>query len=340
MSDGTITGYVENRLPVTLENAAVYLYGQVLIIGNMEPGQRLEFDREPLKVWPLGMTWMLSDTLTGTPDRQEDSDEEYIKNVQKSNLSGYFTDRYYSSYNGEVRFGAFLPEGYEGNDDLFGKNWDGRTFYTQKIDCAMGTDGEVYRCGQIREPSVTSGIGANYGNSMILYGTDPVVVEYDPGTDIVIEKFSFLPVSDDFFQGNQYSYIRPFSGETSFYNEKTGSYDPVDIRKQDFSREELADYIAADGKITVRLTSGHGVCRFSVEDDGPGVPESALKQIFRPFFRVDASRQRASGGTGMGLSISESAVRAHHGRIWAQNRPGGGLMMVMELPLEQSQDDA
>lgn len=121
VSDGTITGYVENRLPVTLENAAVYLYGQVLIIGNMEPGQRLEFDREPLKVWPLGMTWMLSDTLTGTPDRQEDSDEEYIKNVQKSNLSGYFTDRYYSSYNGEVRFGAFLPEGYEGNDDLFGK---------------------------------------------------------------------------------------------------------------------------------------------------------------------------------------------------------------------------
>lgn len=109
VSDGMITGYVENRLPVTLENAAVYLYGQVLIIGNMEPGQRLEFDREPLKVWPLGMTWMLSDTLTGTPDRQEDSDEEYIKNVQKSNLSGYFTDRYYSSYNGEVRFGRIPP---------------------------------------------------------------------------------------------------------------------------------------------------------------------------------------------------------------------------------------
>ena len=76
VSDGMITGYVENRLPVTLENAAVYLYGQVLIIGNMEPGQRLEFDREPLKVWPLGMTWMLSDTLTGTPDRQDDSDEQ------------------------------------------------------------------------------------------------------------------------------------------------------------------------------------------------------------------------------------------------------------------------
>ncbi len=80
VSDGTITGYVENTLPVTLENAAVYLYGQVLILGDLEPGgQRLEFDREPLKVWPVGMTWMLSDALTGTPDRQEDSDGQYIE---------------------------------------------------------------------------------------------------------------------------------------------------------------------------------------------------------------------------------------------------------------------
>ena len=256
VSDGMVTGYVENKLPVTLEDAAVYLYGQVLPLGNMEPGQRLEFDREPLKVWPVGMTWMLSDALIGTPDRQEDSDEEYIENVQKSGLGSYFADRYYASYNSEVRFGAFLPEGYEGNGELFGKNWDGRTFYTQEISCAMGADGEIYRCGQIQEPSVTSGMGASYGNSMILYGTDPAVVEYDPGTDIVIEKYSFLPVSDDFFQESQNSYIRPFSGETSFYNEKTGSYDPIDIRKQDFSREELADYIAADGKITVRYTGG------------------------------------------------------------------------------------
>ncbi len=256
ISDGRITGYVQNKLSVPLEDAAVYIYGQVLPIGNIEPGQRLEFDREPLKVWPVGMTWMLSDALIGRPDRQEDSDEEYIENVQKSGLGSYFADRYYASYNSEVRFGAFLPEGYEGNGEQFGENWDGRTFYTQKVSCAMGTEGEIYRCGQIQEPSVTSGMGASYGNSMILYGTDPAVVEYNPGTDIMIEKYSFLPVSDDFFQDSQYSYIRPFSGETSFYNEKTGSYDPVDIRKQDFSREELADYIAADGKITVRYTGG------------------------------------------------------------------------------------
>ena len=99
-------------------------------------------------------------------------------------------------------------------------------------------------------------------------------------------------------------------------------------------------YTPDDGKISVRLTSEHGFCRLSVEDNGPGVPDSALSQIFRPFFRVDASRQRASGGAGMGLSISESAVRAHHGRLWAENRKEGGLMVVMELPLERVRDNA
>lgn len=97
-------------------------------------------------------------------------------------------------------------------------------------------------------------------------------------------------------------------------------------------------YTPDDGRIVVRLISERDFCRLTVEDDGPGVPDHALDQIFRPFFRVDASRQRASGGTGMGLSISESAVRAHHGRIWAKNRKKGGLAVFMELPLEPEQE--
>ena len=97
-------------------------------------------------------------------------------------------------------------------------------------------------------------------------------------------------------------------------------------------------YTPDDGNIVVSLSSDQGFCRLIVEDNGPGVPESALNQVFRPFFRVDASRQRASGGIGMGLSISESAVRAHHGRIWAVNRQCGGLAVFMELPLDPKQD--
>lgn len=95
-------------------------------------------------------------------------------------------------------------------------------------------------------------------------------------------------------------------------------------------------YTPDDGRMSVRLETGRESCRIVVEDGGPGVPEEALTQIFRPFFRVDASRQRSSGGTGMGLAIVQRAVIAHHGRIWAENRAEGGLRVGMELPLVQA----
>ena len=257
VSGGKISGYVENHLPVKLENAAVYLYGQVVILGDLEPGQRIELENEKLLVWPVGMTWLLADRVCGYPDRADDSNEEYMENIQKSGLGGYFADHYYSRYNPEVRLGGFIPSSYAGSAGIPADDQDGKTFYTEPVSCQMGKDGEIYRCGQMAEPSVSTGMGVSYGNAMVLYGTDPVIVEYDPGTDIQIGTYSFLPVSEQFFEDARYSYIGRFSGEASFYNEKTGTYDPVDIRKQDFTREELSDYIAADGKITVRYSGGN-----------------------------------------------------------------------------------
>ena len=61
--------YVENHLPVKLENAAVYLYGQVVILGDLEPGQRIELENENLLVWPVGMTWLVANWGCGYPDR-------------------------------------------------------------------------------------------------------------------------------------------------------------------------------------------------------------------------------------------------------------------------------
>ena len=97
-------------------------------------------------------------------------------------------------------------------------------------------------------------------------------------------------------------------------------------------------YTPDDGRIVIRLTARRHSCLLVVEDRGPGVPEDALERIFRPFFRVDASRRRESGGTGMGLSLAERAAHAHGGRIWAENREGGGLAVSMELPLRQKRE--
>lgn len=73
----------------------------------------------------------------------------------------------------------------------------------------------------------------------------------------------------------------------------------------------------------------------TVRDHGPGVPEKDLKLIFEPFYRVDAARDRAGGGEGLGLAIAARAIAVHGGSIEAHNVPDGGLEVAMRLPALQ-----
>ena len=70
-----------------------------------------------------------------------------------------------------------------------------------------------------------------------------------------------------------------------------------------------------------------------VSDSGPGVPPDALGKLFEPFYRLDEARGRQTGGVGLGLAITERAVRFHGGKVAAFNRQPGGLMLEIRLPL-------
>jgi two-component system sensor histidine kinase CpxA len=70
-----------------------------------------------------------------------------------------------------------------------------------------------------------------------------------------------------------------------------------------------------------------------VSDSGPGVPSDALEKLFEPFYRLDDARGRLTGGVGLGLAITERAVRFHGGKVSASNRSGAGLMVEIRLPL-------
>ncbi|MCW8329600.1 envelope stress sensor histidine kinase CpxA [Photobacterium sp. SDRW27] len=70
-----------------------------------------------------------------------------------------------------------------------------------------------------------------------------------------------------------------------------------------------------------------------IDDNGEGVPDDELEDIFRPFYRVSTARDRSSGGTGLGLAITESAIRQHSGSIRASRSHLGGLQMTITLPL-------
>jgi len=68
-------------------------------------------------------------------------------------------------------------------------------------------------------------------------------------------------------------------------------------------------------------------------DDGPGIPEQELERAFEPFFRGEASRNRETGGSGLGLGIARNIARAHGGDLALKNRPTGGLEAILSLPL-------
>jgi two-component system sensor histidine kinase CpxA len=70
-----------------------------------------------------------------------------------------------------------------------------------------------------------------------------------------------------------------------------------------------------------------------VTDEGPGVPEESLEKLFEPFYRIDDSRVRQTGGVGLGLAITRRAVKLHGGTVRAVNRHEGGLLVEIRLPL-------
>ena len=81
--------------------------------------------------------------------------------------------------------------------------------------------------------------------------------------------------------------------------------------------------------VTLRQQSDHAI--IAIRDYGPGVPEDSLSKLFKPFFRVEADRNRDTGGIGLGLSIAQRAVAIHQGQICAQNAHPG-LLVEIELP--------
>lgn len=70
----------------------------------------------------------------------------------------------------------------------------------------------------------------------------------------------------------------------------------------------------------------------TIDDDGPGLPADQLEKVFRPFTRVEASRNRLTGGFGLGLTIARNIARSFDGDIQLENRPGGGLRARLTLP--------
>jgi signal transduction histidine kinase len=85
-------------------------------------------------------------------------------------------------------------------------------------------------------------------------------------------------------------------------------------------------------KARIAIAAAPEAIAITIDDEGPGIPEHKLARVFEPFYRVEDSRGRETGGVGLGLAIALSIVQAHGGSLTLSNRPSGGLRAKVTLP--------
>jgi signal transduction histidine kinase len=107
---------------------------------------------------------------------------------------------------------------------------------------------------------------------------------------------------------------RPFALKRAFTNLIDNAAKYAKNPEIEFSREETALVVA-------------------IRDRGPGIPADALDNVFRPYYRVDKSRNRSTGGVGLGLTVAQAIIQGHGGEIILKNRPEGGLEARVVLPV-------
>lgn len=159
---------------------------------------------------------------------------------------------------------------------------------------------------------------------------------------------SKLETGSETFDRREINLTRTFEQIVADANfEAQGLGKAVQVKKQDsvkvFGNENLlrsaienvlrnaVRYTKADTTVEVKLARENKNAVVSVRDYGAGVPETELKKLFRPFYRVSQARERKTGGIGLGLAIAERAVHAHQGTIEARNTENG-LAVEIRLP--------
>lgn len=107
--------------------------------------------------------------------------------------------------------------------------------------------------------------------------------------------------------------------------------DPAALRRAVSNLIDNAVKFAGRAEVVASHSEGRAIV--TVSDDGPGLPEDELRTVFEPFQRGERSRNRETGGAGLGLAVARQAARAAGGEVTLMNRPGGGLEARLSIPL-------
>lgn len=251
--EGEISGYITNYFPYVLEKAALILYGNMVYLGRLEPGETKSLDDLQVLRFPLNNSYVISEWISGERAYAEADidDAGYLLAMKRSGMLKFYLDTYLSSYTADARVIAFGTD-MEESQFLVKNAGDsyGQTMVTSALSVNASRDRLLYRSVLMKTPEVVSGQYDARTNSMT--GSEPLTLEYQLGTDISVESLTFESISNEFLESESGSPIEIFSGNIYFYNYGSGNFDRMETEGRTLDIEELDYYLSPGNRITVR----------------------------------------------------------------------------------------
>lgn len=259
--DGQVTGTLTNNYGQEVEDVAILLYNQMILVGSMEPGETVRLDDLKITYGATNFGYAVAEQITGASRYKENKnieDAAYVEALERTNLLSFYMSNYLSGYHQEARIVAFSKDK---EDSGFLKNASyetyGSTLLTSSVDVNYERDGMIYQSAMQKQPNVLS--GEYYAANNTIYGLTPVMLEYYLGNNIEVDKLNFYHMSDEVAESMRYYYTVPFNGNMYFYNYNTGNYDSIDTGVTEFDRNALEPYLSPGNTLTVKYvydTSG------------------------------------------------------------------------------------
>ncbi len=251
--EGKIRGTVTNHFPYALEKATLLLYGNMVELGRMEPGETKYLDELELLRFPLNHSYVVADRITGEGNFEGTNidNKDFMLAMERSNLLIFYLDNYMSGYMADARVIAFCDNEQEGEflADPSGEVY-GIKMLTSSVSVNASQDKILYRSVLMKTPTIVSGSYQAESNSMS--GMEPLTLEYHLGSDLEVESLTFEAVSEEFLNEDKHHYVEVFAGSIYFYNYSSGNFDAIELEGTTMNVDALRPYLSPGNTLTVR----------------------------------------------------------------------------------------
>ena len=246
-----VFGSVTNKCPYTIKNAAIIMFGKLILLGDLEPEEAKDISKTKVYTVPIVYNSSVANMITGLKNYDQGSGNVYIERLEYNNLIMLYMYLYNSGYNSDARIIGFMDDE-EMKDIVNDKNMEksGRNLLSFDVEIGNTIDRRIYQSVLSKSPSVVGGDYDSRNNTM--YGLDPVILEYQLGSDIDIEELHFEKISDEINELSSPDEYEVFKGEMSFFNYRTNRYELKDNNKLTYNVEELIPYLSPSNTITIR----------------------------------------------------------------------------------------